>query len=103
MPPAMAAVPTLLSKPIQLDLFYDYRGDFEPEALPDWDGGVAPPAIRLAIDRELRRRGARRGELAKAIGLSQSQMTNILRGRFGTTPVIANALRRLLGVWRSAA
>jgi putative DNA primase/helicase len=80
MPPAMTAVPLLLSKPIQLDLFYDYRGDFEPEALPDWDGGVPPPAIRLAIDRELRRRGARRGELAKAIGLSQSQMTCITIG-----------------------
>ena len=101
-PPAMVAVPTLVSKPIQLDLFYDYRGDLEPEALPEWVSGVAPPDIRLAIDRELRRRGARRGELAKAIGLSPSQTTNILRGRFGTTPMTANALRHLLDVWRSA-
>jgi hypothetical protein len=54
-----------LSKPIQPDLFYDYPGDVEPEAFPEWDGGVAPPAIRLAIERELRRRRARHDELAK--------------------------------------
>jgi hypothetical protein len=99
----MGAVPTLVTKPVQLDLFDDQQLVPEPEPLPEWDGGVAPPAIRLAIDRELRRRSARHGDLAKEIGLSRSQMTNILRGRFGTTPVIANALRRLLGVWRSAA
>jgi hypothetical protein len=101
-PPAMAAVPTLLSKPMQLDLFYDYPGNFEREALPDWDGGVAPPAIRLAIDRELRRRSARRGDLAKEIGLSRSQTSNILRGRFGTTPATAHLFKRLLDSWKSA-
>jgi putative DNA primase/helicase len=101
-PPAMAAVPTLLSEPMQLDLFYDYPGNFEREALPDWDGGVAPPAIRLAIDRELRRRSARRGDLAKEIGLSRSQTSNILRGRFGTTPATAHLFKRLLDSWKSA-
>lgn len=93
---AMAAVPTLLTKPLQLDLFDDQRLISEPEPLPEWDGGVAPPAIRLAIERELRRRSARHDELAKAIGLSRSQTTNILRGRFGTRPAIANILRQLL-------
>jgi putative DNA primase/helicase len=107
-PPAAAqkaggSVPVFLTKPIQLDFFTDYRADHEPEPLPEWNGGVAPPIIRQAIVRELRRRGARHEELADAIGLSRAQITNVLRGRFGTAPATANALRRLLGFWRSAA
>jgi antitoxin component HigA of HigAB toxin-antitoxin module len=99
----MAAIPTLLAKPLQLDLLDDQRLVPEPEPLPEWDGGVAPPAIRLAIERELRRRGARHQDLARAIGLSRSQTTNILRGRFGTSPVAAKVLRQILGFESSAA
>jgi hypothetical protein len=97
------AVPTLLTKPLQFDLFDDQRLVPEPEPLPEWDGGVAPPAIRLAIERELRRRSARHDELAKVIGLSRSQTTNILRRRFGTSRAIANVLKQLLGLASSAA
>ena len=95
------SVPTIVTKPVQLDLFDELRAISEP--LPEWNGGVAPPIIRQAIDRELRRRAARHGDLADAIGLSRSQVTNILRGRFGTGRANANALKRLLGIWSSAA
>jgi len=94
------ALSSILTKPVQLDLF---GGVSESEPLPEWNGGVAPPIIRRAIARELRRRGARHEDLADAIGLSRSQVTNVLRGRFGTAQANAAALTRLLGFWSSAA
>jgi hypothetical protein len=95
------SAPTIVTRPVQLDLFDEHGAVSEP--LPEWNGGVAPPKIRQAIDRELRRRTARHRDLADAIGLSRSQVTNILRGRFGAAPAKADALKRLLGFWNSAA
>jgi putative DNA primase/helicase len=100
---AGGSVPVILTKPIQLDFFTDYLAGYEQEPLPEWNGGVAPPPIRQAIVRELRRRGARHEDLADVVGLSRSQITNVLRGRFGTALANADALKRLLGFWSSAA
>lgn len=100
---ANAAVLSVLTKPVQLDLFDDYRAASEQGPLPEWNCGVAPPIIRQAITRELRRRGARHEDLADAMGLSRSQVTNVLRGRFGTAQANVTALKRLLGFWSSAA
>jgi transcriptional regulator with XRE-family HTH domain len=51
----------------------------------------------------MRDRGVRHRDLAEAIGLSRPQLTNILRGRFGTTPARVEALTRILEVWACAA
>jgi putative DNA primase/helicase len=112
LPPASAAVATeptaetvaaaVFNPPIQLDLFFDARSQVELDPLPEWTGGIAPPPIRQAILRELRRRGGLHRDLAGAVGLSRPQMTNLLRGRFGTTSANADALKLLLVGWRAA-
>jgi hypothetical protein len=100
--PAPAAPPSLFDQPAQFELFFDICLQSERDRLPEWTGGIAPPPIRQAMQRELWRRGNRHRDLAGAVGLSRPQVTNLLRGRFGTTPANADALKLLLDMWRAA-
>lgn len=68
-----------------------------------WNSGVAPLIVRRAIIHELRSRELRHNELAKAMALSRPQMTNILRGRFGTSAAKADTLKGILLSWTRAA
>jgi hypothetical protein len=58
----------------------------------------AAPALRAALRHELRARGLglTQGRLARQVGLSRPQLTNLLRGRVGTSPEAAARLKTFL-------
>ncbi len=58
--------------------------------LEGWHRGIAPPSVRRAVDHEIRRRGMLRVDLARRLGVSKQQLTNVLHGRFGASPALAN-------------
>jgi hypothetical protein len=71
--------------------------------LNGWQQGVAPSTIGRVLLRELRDRKLRQRELAEAVALSRPQLTNVLRGRFGTAAATVGALKRVLSAWGLAA
>jgi predicted XRE-type DNA-binding protein len=71
--------------------------------LNGWQQGVAPSTIGRVLLRELRDRELRQRELAEAVELSRPQLTNVLRGRFGTAAATVGALKRVLSAWGLAA
>jgi hypothetical protein len=65
-------------------------------SLTAWADGVAPEPVRLALRHEIAARGITQGCLAREIGLSRPQLTNVLRGRFGASPQVAARLKAFL-------
>ena len=64
-----------------------------PEGFESWSSGVAPADVRRFLRDEMRDRRLRGLDLAREIEISRPQLVNVLRGRFGTTPRIAKALK----------
>ena len=64
-----------------------------PVSLGTWVGGSAPLEVRRFLRDELRDRQVRGADLARKLRISRSQLVNVLRGRFGTTPRVAEALK----------
>jgi antitoxin component HigA of HigAB toxin-antitoxin module len=64
--------------------------------LEGWGGGVAPDPVRVALRHEIEARGLTQERLAREVGLSRPQLTNLLVGRFGTSPEVASRLRAFL-------
>jgi hypothetical protein len=58
-----------------------------------WSDGRVPPSVRRAVRHELRRQEIRQDDLARRIGISRSQLTNALSGRFGLGPAPAGRLK----------
>ena len=99
MPPSLFPLPLLLlppENPDQLDLFGQPSVSVPFHEVHAWTGGIAPGSIRKAVRHELRRRGVRQGDLASRIGVSRSQLTNILDGRFGAGPEAAKGLKAFI-------
>jgi AraC-like DNA-binding protein len=64
--------------------------------LEGWGGGVAPEPVRTALRHEIEARGLTQERLAREVGLSRPQLTNLLVGRFGTSPEVASRLKAFL-------
>ncbi len=64
-----------------------------PGGLGSWSSGKAPEEIRHFLRDEMRDRNLSGADLAREIGISRPQLVNVLRGRFGTTPRVAEALK----------
>jgi hypothetical protein len=62
----------------------------------NWRGGLAPAGIPRAVRHELQRRSLRHADLADRVGVSGSQFSNILRGRFGASSAVAQGIRDFL-------
>ena len=60
--------------------------------LNGWSRGGAPPSVRGAVAHEIQRRGIRQVNLAHRLGVSKQQLTNVLHGRVGASPALANGL-----------
>lgn len=61
-----------------------------------WSGGFAPPSVRDAVRREVKRRGLTLDEAAARIEVSRPQLSNILLGRFGASSDTAERVRGFL-------
>jgi hypothetical protein len=64
--------------------------------LEGWGGGIAPEPVRVTLRHEIGARGLTQERLAREIGLSRPQLTNLLVGRFGTSPEVASRLKTFL-------
>jgi len=64
-----------------------------PERFGSWSSGTAPVDVRRFLRDEMRDRHVHGADLARRIKISRPQLVNVLRGRFGTTPRIAKALK----------
>ncbi len=64
-----------------------------PERFGSWCSGIAPDDVRRFLRDEMRDRHVHGADLAREIKISRPQLVNVLRGRFGTTPRIAKALK----------
>ena len=64
--------------------------------LERWGEGTPSEATRAALRHELRARGLTQKRLARQVGLSRPQLTNLLRGRVGTSPEAAARLKAFL-------
>ena len=58
-----------------------------------WTQGRVPLSVCRAVRHELRRQEIRQDDLARRIGISRSQLTNALNGRFGLGPAAAGRLK----------
>jgi hypothetical protein len=61
--------------------------------LAAWSSGVAPFPIRAYLRDEIQGRGLRQSDVARRVGISRSQLVNILRGRFGASPRVILGLK----------
>ena len=61
-----------------------------------WRHGLVPEALRYAVRYEIRRRGLALYELARHVGISASQMSNALRGRYGLGEAAAERLKNFV-------
>lgn len=81
----------------QLDLFLGDQLPFSRLELlgefSNWSGGPAPLSIRAAIVHEMRARGLTQDSVARQVGISRPQLTNVLRAVFGTSPKVAAKLK----------
>jgi hypothetical protein len=82
--------------PAQPDLFEAGSPAIDGADLGGWSRGLAPPSVVRGVRHELRRRGLRRDDLARRIGLSRAQLGNGLRGRFGLGPAAVAGLKAFL-------
>jgi hypothetical protein len=73
-----------------LDLF---GGRPVPERFGFWSSGIAPVDVRRFLRDEMRDRYVNGTDLAREIKISRPQLVNVLRGRFGTTPRVVEALK----------
>ncbi len=64
-----------------------------PERFGFWSSGIAPVDVRRFLRDEMRDRYVNGADLAREIKISRPQLVNVLRGRFGTTPRVAEALK----------
>jgi DNA-binding XRE family transcriptional regulator len=64
--------------------------------LERWGKGVPSETTRAALRHELQARGLTQDRLARQVGLSRPQLTNLLRGRVGTSPEAAARLKAFL-------
>ncbi len=70
-----------------------FGGRAVPEGLGSWSSGRAPEKIRHFLRDEMRDKNLSGADLAREIGISRPQLVNVLRGRFGTTPRVAESLK----------
>jgi hypothetical protein len=93
-----AAPPPLLILVSERAFAFGGLAPFEVAAsvLEGWSGGVAPEPVRTALRHEIEARGLTQERLAREIGLSRPQLTNLLVGRFGTSPEVASRLKTFL-------
>lgn len=94
--PFPCPVPLLVlppENPNQLDFFGRPSISIPFNEVHGFRSGVAPAGVRKAARHELRRRNIRQDDLANRIGISRSQLTNILDGRFGAGPKAARGIR----------
>ena len=75
---------------IQLDLFDMF--DPRPWASDHWDGGRASKRVQTDIRIALRASGMTQAKVAAQVRVSRAQLGNVLRGRFGTRPEVAQRL-----------
>jgi len=61
--------------------------------LASWSSGVAPPSVQAYLRDEIQGRGLRQSDVARRVGISRSQLVNILRGRFGAGPRVILGLK----------
>src|SRR5262249_34891167 len=80
----------------QIDFFGSHSMSISAAVVFDWPGGIAPVPVRKALRHEMKRRGHRHAEVAARAGISRSQFENILQGRFGASPEVADRIRNFL-------
>lgn len=91
-PVRLALANPMVPEPVQLTMFDD-----RPVArLADYAGGVMSAAVAHEVEWRRRKLGMTQNGLAGAIGLSRSQVTNALHGRFGLSEWAAARLRDFL-------
>ena len=73
-------------QPFQMDMFLDVHDI-------DYAGGLMRPEHVVAVRAAARARGQTQGEVAEVIQLSQAQLCNVLKGRFGLSAAAAERLR----------
>jgi Helix-turn-helix len=61
--------------------------------LETWSSGVMPPAVRAYLRDEIKARGLRQSDVALSLGISRTQLVNILRGRFRASPRVTLSLK----------
>ena len=84
-------------RPLQLDLFgYSDAPPVNDDELRSWSAGVMPGSLQRAAVFHMHRLGVRHADMAAQVGLSRPQLTNVLHGRFGTTPVAADRLKSFI-------
>lgn len=76
---------------VQTDLFGP--PPVNPAVLSSWRGGVMPADLRHAAAYVLRSTGVGHAALARRVGISRPQITNVIHGRFGASPVVADRLK----------
>ena len=60
-----------------------------------WSSGFMPFAVRAYLRDEVKARGLRQSDVALSLGISRTQLVNILRGRFGASPRVTEDLKAL--------
>jgi Helix-turn-helix domain len=80
----------------QRDFFGGDRLAIPASDVLEWRGGIAPPGVRTALHHEKRRRGLRQSDVARLVGLSRPQLSNLQQGRFGASPEAAARIREFL-------
>jgi hypothetical protein len=63
--------------------------------LEAWSSGFMPLALRAYLRDEVKARGLRQSDVALSLGISRTQLVNILRGRFGAGPRVTEDLKAL--------
>jgi transcriptional regulator with XRE-family HTH domain len=63
--------------------------------LETWSSGFMPLAVRAYLRDELKARGLRQSDVALSLGISRTQLVNILRGRFGASSRVTEDLKAL--------
>jgi hypothetical protein len=63
--------------------------------LETWSSGFMPFAVRAYLRDEVKARGLRQSDVALSLGISRTQLVNILRGRFGAGPRVTEDLKAL--------
>lgn len=61
--------------------------------IASWSSGVAPRSVQAYLRDEIKGRGLRQSDVARRVGISRSQLVNILRGRFGAGPRVILGLK----------
>jgi hypothetical protein len=94
--PAVGFVCVFFPEQRQRDFFGGDSLAVPAETVLGWSGGIAPPEVCKALRHEIRRRNQRHGDVAARVGVSRPQFENILQGRFGASPKVADRIREFL-------